>query len=162
MSLWDVRAQGWKEALCSVSPGVRRSVSVDVISGSLRFFRPSFDSVFSAETVRFVKSVLESARSECVDQVEADRISTRLYSLLDEDPAIGIASLVAALSLFFDCAAAEFDVDSVLEIMSSCYEAVLHSEGISQEVLDSGSDNENCSHLIDFQRGVIERASSVR
>ena len=162
MSLWDVRAQGWEEELCSVSPGVRRLVSADVISGSLRFFRPSFDLVFSVETVRLVQSVLESARLECLDQAEADRISIRLYSLLDEDPAIGIPSLVAALSLFFDCAAAEFDVDSTLEIMSSCYEAVLHTEGISQDLLDSNSDGENCSRLIDFQRGVIERASSVR
>ncbi|MFE2423118.1 hypothetical protein [Streptomyces hokutonensis] len=154
-------AQGWKEALCNISPGVRRVVSADVVFGSLRFFRPTFGAVFSAETVRFVQSALESARSGHVDQAESDRISVRLYSLLDEDPAIGLASLVAALSLFFDCAAAEFDVDSTLEIMSSCYEAVLHTEGISQDMLDSNLDGANCSQLIDFQRGVIERASSV-
>jgi len=162
MSLWDVRAKRWEEALCSVSPGARRAVSADVISGSLRFFRPSFGAVFSAETVRFVQSVLESARSEHVDQAESNRISVRLYSLLDEDPAIGLASLVAALSVFFDCAASEFDVDSTLDILSSCYEAVLHTEGISQDELDSNSDNENCSRLIDFQQGVIARAASAR
>ncbi|MFF5305508.1 hypothetical protein ACFY5F_39745 [Streptomyces sp. NPDC013161] len=158
MSLWDVRAQRWSETLERISPERQGEISLEIIRGTLDFFRPPFEEVFSEATVQFVRSTLETARPEGVDRAEADRISNRLYSLVNEDPAIGTASLAAALSLFFDCAAAEFDVDSTFEIMSSCYEAVLHTEGLSQEQLDSGTDNENCSRLIDFQWGVVQRA----
>ncbi|MFF1547995.1 hypothetical protein [Streptomyces sp. NPDC058291] len=64
---------------------------------------------------------------------------------------------VAAVSLLFDCAATDFDADSVLEILSACYEAVLHTEGLSQEVLESDTDNDNCCRFIDFQWAVITR-----
>ena len=161
MTLWDVRTQRWSETLERVSPERRGAISLEVIRGTLAFFRPSFEEVFSEATVQFVRSALETATSEGVDRTEADRASNRLYSLVNEDPAIGTASLAAAFSLFFDCVAADFDVDSTFEIMSSCYEAVLHTEGLSQEVLESGRDNENCSRLIDFQWGVIQRALSA-
>ncbi|SER75973.1 hypothetical protein SAMN04487983_1021124 [Streptomyces sp. yr375] len=158
MSLWDVRASEWGEVLEGISPLERGEISREVVKGSLGFFRPSFDEVFAEDTVRFVRSVLgESARPGGVDSVEADEISGRLYTLAEQDPAIGTASLAAALSLFFDCAATDFDAESVLEILSACYEAVLHTEGLSQEVLESETDNDNCSRLIDFQWEVITR-----
>lgn len=161
MSLWDVHARRWSEALERISPEGQGDISLEIIRGTLTFFRPSFEEVFSEATVQFVRSTLETARSEGVDRAEADGISNRLYFLVNEDPEIGTASLAAALSLFFDCADAEFDVDSTFEIMSSCYEAVLHTEGLSQELLESGGDNENCSRLIEFQWGVIQRALSA-
>ncbi|MFJ8136845.1 hypothetical protein [Streptomyces sp. NPDC096013] len=143
-----------------ISPDMRGEVSFQVIRGSLEFFRPSFDEVFSEATVQFVRSIIESAPSEDFDRDEADRISSRLYSLANEDLAIGTDSLVAGLSLFFDCVVAGFDSDSTLEIMSSCYEAVLHTEGLPQELLESERDNENCSRLIDFQWEVVLQALS--
>ncbi|MFJ1809824.1 MULTISPECIES: hypothetical protein [unclassified Streptomyces] len=94
-----------------------------------------------------------------MDRAEVDEISGRLYTLAEQDPVIGTASLVAALSLLFDCAATDFDADSVLEILSACYEAVLHTEGLSQEVLESDTDNDNCSRFIDFQWAVITRSA---
>lgn len=160
MSLWDVRAAGWGEDLAGVPSETRRVISLEVIEGSVEFFRPSFQEVFSEETVQLVRSVIGSARSRGVDRGEADQISDRLYDLAEEDPAIGTSSLVAAISLFLDCSVTDFDVDSTLEILSSCYEAVLHTEGISQEALESNRDNENCSRFIDFQWEVIVRASS--
>lgn len=161
MSLWDLRAEDWGGVLAATSPRVRGEISLGVIKGSFGFFRPSFEQVFSRETVQFVQSIVASARTEGVNRAEADQISEHLYDLAESDPAIGTASLVAAISLFFDCAVTEFDVDSTLEIMSSCYEAVLHTEGLSQEVLDSNRDSDNCSRFVDFQWDVITRARSA-
>ncbi|MFF0789516.1 hypothetical protein [Streptomyces spiralis] len=103
---------------------------------------------------------LQAVRSEGVDRAEVDDISDRLYDLAEEDPAIGTASLVAAISLFFECSVTGSDVESTLEILSSCYEAVLHTEGLAQEALESNRDNENCSRFIDFQWEAIVRAAS--
>ncbi|QMU77422.1 hypothetical protein GXW83_18685 [Streptacidiphilus sp. PB12-B1b] len=107
--------------------------------------------------MEFVRSFLDSARPTGLGQPEADAVSARMYALTDTDPAIGTASLAAAISLFCDCAVRTFDVDSTLEIMSSCYEAVLHTEGLSQDVLEAGTDSENCSRFVDFQSAVVER-----
>lgn len=159
MTLWDVRASDWDEVLEEIGPRARGEVSLEVLRGSLGFFLPSFEEVFAEETVRSVRAVLASARPQGLDRAEADEISGRLYALADTDPAIGTSSLVAALSLFHDCAATEFDTDSVLEILSACYEAVLHTEGLPQEALDSERDSENCARFVDFQWEVITRSA---
>lgn len=157
MSLWDVRASAWGQVLGEATSETLGTISLDVIRGSLDFFLPSFEGVFAPETVEFVRSVLGSARPSGVDEAEADAVSTRMYALTDADPAIGTASLAAAVSLFYDCAARSFDVNSTLEIMSSCYEAVLHTEGLSQDVLESGTDSDNCSRFVDLQWAVVVR-----
>ncbi|MFE4701193.1 hypothetical protein ACFRIC_29455 [Streptomyces sp. NPDC056738] len=156
-----MRSQGWIEVIAEISPQGLEKVSLEIIKGSLEFFRPSFSAVFSEATVQFVHSAIELGLRGGVGQEEADRMSGRLYALADEDPAIGTASLAAALSLYFDCAAGGFDADSTLEIMSSCYEAVLHTEGLSQDLLDSERDNDHCSRLIDFQWGTLLNAAST-
>jgi len=157
VTLWDVRARGWGEVLEGITPQARGEISLQVLKGTLGFFRPSFDEVFAGETVRYVRSVLASARLVGMEGAEADEISGRLYALAETDPAIGTDSLVAALSLFFDCAAGDFDADSVLEILSACYEAVLHTEGLPQDVLDSEVDSDHCAQFVDFQWAVITR-----
>lgn len=146
-------------------PG-RRKLAVDSIRLCLAYFRPPFEEMFSLPTVNSVCQSLEFLRTEFQansHNLVPEEFFNEVWSLKDCGQPYWISSIVRAISACADYVGRrEFPTSSVREIMSSCYEAVSNSEGISDLTMDEEPQRENLVQLLDAQRKLIEEIGRER
>ncbi|MFF4403331.1 hypothetical protein [Streptomyces sp. NPDC001404] len=159
MLLWDYVSEGWEEPLSALPIERRRAISLEAISVALDSFRPSFEALFSQETVSFVRQTMLRCRGlikgEGGEGIGSEEFFDTLHSLPDRDSALGLTSLVMAISTYVDCLGGEMSAADTLEVMSASYEAVLNSERIPRVTPDTERQNDNCVRLIEIQRRLV-------
>ncbi|MGN5377159.1 hypothetical protein ACQ4WX_04185 [Streptomyces lasalocidi] len=127
--------------------------------------RPSCDAVFAHDTVAWVRQTLGRCGAE-LERATSELIGTEEFfdephSLVDQDSALGLASLVMAISTYVDCLEGDFTAECTLDVLSASYETVLNSERIGKVTPDAERQNENCVRVIERQRELIFGSSAV-
>ncbi|WP_405899377.1 hypothetical protein OG242_19410 [Streptomyces sp. NBC_00727] len=160
MLLWDEESEGWETALSGMSALHRKRVALSSMAMAVDAFRPPFEEMFGTATVACVRTALNRCDAE-IRQAPPEPIGTEgffdeLHSLVDHDSALGLASLVMAISTYVGGLEEEkFSADCTLEVLSASYEAVLNSERIGRVTPEAERTNENCVQVIDAQRALI-------
>jgi hypothetical protein len=165
MLWWDEESDDWEEALSELTPLRRKEIALAGITMAIDSVRPSFDGVFAHETAVWVQETLRRCDAELEGStsglIGTEEFFDELHSLVDQDSALGLASLVMAISTYVDCLEGEFTAECTLDVLSASYEAVLNSERIGRVTPEAERQNENCVRVIETQRELIFGSSAV-
>lgn len=131
MELWDQKVEPCAERLEEAGGAVLCDLALDVVEATLPLFDPPFAVVFPAEAAALVQSAVDVRRSAPADWWRDAEFAEALLARYDALPEVpvrpAVGPFLATLVRLFETLPEPVTADDTLEILSSCYEAVLMS-----------------------------------
>ncbi|HEY4457915.1 MAG TPA: hypothetical protein VGN81_26605 [Pseudonocardiaceae bacterium] len=163
MQLWDQVILPRADELSRLSRAELADLATSTIERTTGLFAPPFAEYFPPRAAELVTSATRDGRSTAPAWQLDDAYLEQFTESLDAVQAIpmrpGCGPLtMAALSLVGGLAEA-LDQDTALEILSSCYEAILLSQLTGRVTLADEQQNEQCQRALAVQQDLISRFS---
>lgn len=160
MLLWDYEMSDAKGKLDALSGYARAVVGLDTLDATLRILLEMPERRITEDGVSFIERTSDYCRQSLtrphIDEADLEALFDELYTLKDREYLAG-SSLLMALSDCIDGLPNRFDSNTVLRIMSACYESVLASQALGRIItVDMEQANPSCVHAIAMQRQIID------
>lgn len=160
MELWDQKVEPYAERLDEAQGAVLCDLALDVVEATLPLFDPPFADFFPAEHAALIQSAVDVRRDAPADWWrDADFAEGFLgrYDALPEVPVRpAVGPFLTALVRLFESLPDPVTPDDALEILSSCYEAVLMSHLTGRVTLEDEEKSDRCRTAVEQQIRIIE------
>ncbi|TQJ53641.1 hypothetical protein [Streptomyces sp. SLBN-115] len=166
MELWDQRVEPYAERLEEARGAVLCDLALDVVEATLPLFDPPFATFFPAEHAALIRSAVDVRRSSPAewwrDTGFAEGFLAR-YDALPEVPVRpAVGPFMTATVRLFEALPEPLTADDAMEVLSSCYEAVLMSHLTGRVTLEDEENSDRCRAAVEQQIRIIEdRVPSV-
>lgn len=164
MLAWDLKVGAERGAMQSFTSRQYALLCFRVIRETVSTMRPPFAERCLEETVSFVEETMLQCRNALcgvsVNPVATEEFFEKNFALQDGESSIG-ASILMALSEYVEAFPDELSLDSAMDIMSACYEAVLNNAQLGRIVTpEMELGNRECAAAIAMQRHAIQEISA--
>ncbi|MGW2046968.1 hypothetical protein ACWCPF_17560 [Streptomyces sp. NPDC001858] len=160
MELWDQRVEPYAERLEEARGAALCDLALDVVEATLPLFDPPFAVFFPPEHTALIQSAVDVRRSAPAawwrDAGFAEGFLWQ-YDALPEVPVRpAVGPFLTALVRVFEALPEPLTADDTLEILSSCYEAVLMSHLTGRVTLEEEENSDRCRAAVAQQIRIIE------
>ncbi|MFF1256010.1 MULTISPECIES: hypothetical protein [unclassified Streptomyces] len=160
MDLWDQRVEPYEAALDGLSSEVLGNLALDVIEATPPLFGHSLDNFFPPSHAELIKSAFTLRRDHPEGWQSDSAFATEFLDRYDALPSVpvrpAVGPFVMALVRLFEAPPRSITADDVMEIHSSCYEAVLMAHLTGRVTIEDELNSDQCVAAIDLQIRLIE------
>ncbi len=160
MKLWDQKVEPYADRLEAAQGAVLCDLALDVVEATLPLFDPPFSEFFPEEHATLIQSAIDVRRSSSADWWRDGDFAEGFRAQYDALPQVpvrpAVGPFLTGLVRLFEALPEAVTADDTLEILSSCYEAVLMSHLTGRVTLWDEENSERCREAVEQQIRIIE------
>ncbi|MFD3776360.1 hypothetical protein [Streptomyces sp. NPDC058612] len=159
MELWDQNVEPYAQRLERFEAATLHNLAFDAIEAAIPLIGPPFGEFFPSSHATLIEFAIrfrhENSGNWQFDSESASNILTRYDELPDVPVRPAVGPFFAALVRLFETPANSLSPDDAMEILSSCYEAVLMSHLTGRVTLKDEENSDQCTAAINQQIELI-------
>lgn len=161
MLLWDQVIDARADEVRRLPRARLADLATSAIEGTVELFGVPFAEFCPPSVVELVTSATRDCRASApewrLDEAYLARFTESLDAVQNVPMRPGCGPLTMAVLGLVEGATGDFDPDGVLEVLSSCYEAILMSQLIGRVTIEQEQQNERCQRALALQQDLISR-----
>lgn len=163
MLLWDQVIDARADEVRRLPRAQLADLATSAIEGTVELFAVPFAEFCPPPVVELVTSATGDCRASApewrLDEAYLARFTDSLDAVQSVPMRPGCGPLTMAALGLVAGATGDFDPDGVLEVLSSCYEAILMSQLTGRVTIEQERKNERCQRALALQQDLISRFS---
>ncbi|WP_156960636.1 hypothetical protein [Amycolatopsis taiwanensis] len=161
--LWDQVIDARADEVRRLSRVQLAELATGAIEGTVELFAVPFAEFCPPPVVELVTSATRDCRASAPEWRLAEAYLARFTDALDAVQGLpmrpGCGPLTMATLGLVESVTGDFEPDEVLEVLSSCYEAIVMSQLTGRVTIERERENEQCRRALALQQDLISRFS---
>ncbi|MFD8983020.1 hypothetical protein [Streptomyces sp. NPDC059564] len=157
--LWDYEISDRADVIRQLDRGRMFDLATSVVEGTIELFDPPFNEYFPLPIAELLGSAIRTCRESAPEWLVDKAWAEDFFDTLDLLPKVavrpGVGPFSMAIENLVEALSEGRESDAALNVLSSCYEAILTSQLTGRVTLGMERENEKCRRAIELQQSLI-------